>query len=33
MTEISKKVLDQMYNDFDAIQMPRTPYALKEMVI
>lgn len=33
MTALSKKVLDQLYKDFDAIQMPRSPYMLKDLVV
>ena len=29
----SKKVLEQLYLDFDAIQQPKTPYVIKNMVV
>ena len=30
---MNNKTLEQMYADFDAIQMPRTPYMLKDLVV
>jgi hypothetical protein len=33
MENLTKKALEQMMSDFDAIQMPRTPFVLKDLVV